>query len=1818
MARHPVSVQAYVSSVEVKVLGPVEVLDGDAEQALGGPKQRTVLALLAAALGRVVPTDALVEGLYGDDAGPGARRTVHTYVSNLRRVLGDVIIRSGDGYRLALGPEAVDWAAFEKAHRDARVLIEVDPVRAGSLLREALAMWRGHAYTDVESREMLNGEIIRLQELRLSALEARIDADLACGLHRDLIGELEALTAEHPLRETFRAQHMLALYRSGRQSEALRAFGRTRKTLGEELGIEPSHELQTLEQRILDQDPALDLRVRASIQRRAILAVELVDATISIADQDLAWRDATLNARAASAGGVIVDLRGTAAVVSFPSVASALETAKALSVEGMRIAIDHGEVEVGDDRLSGPPVNRSLRLAAVGNPGQVLLSSEANTALSGSGSGGWTVTSLGSFQVRGIDLPTSLFQLAGPDVPSTYGPLLLDRLPPPLLEGVRGTLAGYELREELGADRAGTLHRAYQPSVGREVAVRAFRSELVSDQRFIRRFEAVAQRLMALEHPNVVPIFDYWREPGRAVLVHRLLLGGHLGARFETLDEVQRKDVLRGVGGALAAAHEIGVFHGAVLLENVLFDRSENPYLADLGVATIAGGLVDGMSLPSLEQDTEAFSELVRILLGHEAQVEPGLGVAGIVAAVTGSRPTARTVARNPYKGLKAFREGDAGDFYGRESLVADLLESVAARRLTVVVGPSGIGKSSVVRAGLVPALRAGAIPGSARWLVTDMFPGAAPFDALEEALRRVAISRTTDHVEAVRLGKDGLSALAGRVLPDGAELVLIIDQFEEVFTHVSDEEVRRRLLDLIAQNARDDSSPVRVVATLRADFFDRPLRYADFGDVVADSIIPVAAPGPADLAAIVERPSKAVGVAVDPALVESMVSDAEQDPGALPLLEHALTELFDGRHVDLLTLESYRAGGGLAGTVGRRAEEIFEALNAEERVTARDVFLRLVTVDEAAQDTRRRVRRSELEALGDRVDQVLDAFGRHRLLVFDRDAITRGPTVEVAHEALLTRWDRFRDWLDEARDDLLVGRRLELAAGEWARAGSDPSFLMRGGRLEQAEVWHDTAGMPVGEVEASFLAESRIVVDRERLRLARIRRRVLVGLSAMLVLAVAFGSFAWFQRGVARQRTLETRVRELAREAGLAIDEDPNLAINLAIEAYELALGLSDGVPGEALSALQTTVQSSRMLAILPFGSVGTRWSTDGALLATVSDTAPSEVVILESDAFRPVSIFDAGGPVGSVAFIDAERVVVSHWDNLENGRPNAAAALPLATIYDATSGEELMTLGGECCAPSLSVSPNGRWLAVDVLLRSGENRTEVWSLGQETLAAEFPELWFGAWGAGADELVLIDDLGGKLVVTTIGSDSPPTEVANPLAAPNHVSVDPGSGLWAVTSQAARASVVIDPSDGRVVSRTNASGVFSAQFTPDGANIILYGNDNRLIVTSPTGEVVRSFRGVPGGAPHVDISPDGRRVAVTTFTLQTVLFSLASEGPDQLGSYPTHGFLRDFVFPEGDDILLASQAADGVASGVLRTTSTVLVERGGFRAVDWEWPIVSRSGLIAGLGADGVGLVVDVASGEIVVQLDDDCGYFPAAIDDTGRRVLLGGGAGCTNEATGRVLDLQTGAGLVEFDAPPLAGAFGPAGTPYEDLVVVNHDFTRIELIDTTDGSVVGSMVAPGNAFVPVFSHDGRYVSWGSQNGIATVVDVQAVLAGRSMDEANVFQPSVEGGPVHVVLVRDGLVATSHSSQMIRLWELDSGEAVMDLPVESDTVVNIRFSDDGRYLWYTDGQGELNRMPMDPEELVALARERSLRGFTADECQRFLINECAADEGTE
>jgi len=814
------------------------------------------------------------------------------------------------------------------------------------------------------------------------------------------------------------------------------------------------------------------------------------------------------------------------------------------------------------------------------------------------------------------------------------------------------TVRGYELRDQLGRGAFGAVYRAYQPSVGREVAIKVIAPELANDPKFIRRFEAEAQIVAGLEHPHIVPLYDYWREPRAAYLVMRLI-GNHSLA--DTLAEgalppARAASVFAQVASALHSAHRGGVIHRDVKPENILIDRDGNAYLTDFGMALAsAGGRgIDAASSSIGASLNEPYASPEQ-LGGHPMSPASDIyslavvaaraltGLTGDYEAVRGALPAAaRTVldratdrdplrryssaavfgqaltdalgvaatpllddagVENPYKGLRAFGSADAADFFGRERLVERLIarlgEPGIRGRFVAVVGPSGSGKSSAVRAGLVPALAAGALPMSQDWFRVEMTPAPHPFEELETALSRVAIEAPASMVDIV-LAPGGVRRAVERVLPDGRDqLLLVIDQFEELFTQV-EEETSVRFIDELVGIVTAPHSRTRVVVTLRADFYDRPLRHRGLGELLRDGTEVITPMSIEELEAAITGPAAKVGVNVDPLVVAEMVGEIVDRPGALPLMQYALTELFDARVDRTITIGAYRAGGGVSRTLAKRADSLLSSLGPEAAEGVRNVFLRLVSLDDDSTSvpTRRRTLVAEVEELDQRgrVQRVLDTFGRHRLLSFDRDPVTRGPTVEISHEALLTEWAKLREWIEAARDDLRIHRHLAVEMNAWLAADKSGDFLLQGGRLDSIAAWSDTTTMGLRPHEHEFLDASLAArteqqevrqVEQRRTTVAerRARRRTRqLSIAALLTALVAtLAVLAWVQRQDARDArnvfALTQEAQRLANVSASALSTDPQLALLLAAAAVRSTAALGYAVP-EAVDAVHWALQ--------------------------------------------------------------------------------------------------------------------------------------------------------------------------------------------------------------------------------------------------------------------------------------------------------------------------------------------------------------------------------------------------------------------------------------------------------------------------------------------------------------------------------------------------------------------------------------------------------------------------------------------------------------------
>jgi energy-coupling factor transporter ATP-binding protein EcfA2 len=486
-------------------------------------------------------------------------------------------------------------------------------------------------------------------------------------------------------------------------------------------------------------------------------------------------------------------------------------------------------------------------------------------------------------------------------------------------------------------------------------------------------------------------------------------------------------------------------------------------------------------------------------------------GLQDLVSAITGTprrAPVAAAPGTCPYRGLEVFEEEHAGFFFGREDDTALLVETLKTRRFLAVLGPSGSGKSSVLRAGLVPALRSGALAGSEDWPIRVFTPGRRPLTHLATHVSQLLPGRpvqvTLDQLSQDQRSLD-LAASAALVEHPRQRLVLVIDQLEELFTLCPDEHERRAFLSNLLYASGIPGGPVVVVIGLRADFYDRCARYPDLRSMAAASHVLV---GPLDaeqLRRVIEEPARHVGLEVEAGLVETILADVGDRPGTLPLLEHLLLEVWRRRRGTMLTLEAYVAAGGVHGALAQRADGVYSGLTAAQQATARGVFLRLVQPGEGSEDTRRRAEMHELvnRPGAQEVEAVVQAFAEQRLLTVGRDDASGATVVDIAHEALIRGWPALRGWIDEAREELVAERHLTAAATEWGRTGRRDEDLYGVARLAY---WDEHGDEGLTELERAFLQASHAAETRRR---AAARRRVRLGVAGALAAVTAVAAVA-------------------------------------------------------------------------------------------------------------------------------------------------------------------------------------------------------------------------------------------------------------------------------------------------------------------------------------------------------------------------------------------------------------------------------------------------------------------------------------------------------------------------------------------------------------------------------------------------------------------------------------------------------------------------------------------------------------------------------------
>ena len=468
-----------------------------------------------------------------------------------------------------------------------------------------------------------------------------------------------------------------------------------------------------------------------------------------------------------------------------------------------------------------------------------------------------------------------------------------------------------------------------------------------------------------------------------------------------------------------------------------------------------------------------------------------------------------------PYRGLQVFEEEHAPLFFGRQAATEWLVNDLRSSRFLAVVGPSGCGKSSLVRAGLVPGLRRGDLPGSETWPLSVFRPGHQPLESLAVAL--IQLTGPADDPAAPLQLIDALAAdqrqlhlttrLALADAPPERTIALVVDQFEEIFTLCRDEGQRRPFIDNLLYASAIEGGRGVVVLTMRADFYGKCAAYPDLAARITDHQMLVSPMVEEELRQAIERPAQLVGLEFEGGLVETLLRDVQAEPGALPLLQHTLLELWERQEGHHLTFAAYREIGGIQGAIAHRAESIYDGFDAVQQSITRRIMLRLVAPGEGTEDTRRRARKNELLPTGEQAEQteaVVQTLANARLVTTARDMATGEEQVDVSHEALIRGWPRLRLWIDEDRAGLRAHRRLTEAAQEWERHGRDESYLYRGARL--AEVEKITPDIDFSALENEFFQASVNARKAERRAYRqRLALRVVV-VSLALLLLVSLG----------------------------------------------------------------------------------------------------------------------------------------------------------------------------------------------------------------------------------------------------------------------------------------------------------------------------------------------------------------------------------------------------------------------------------------------------------------------------------------------------------------------------------------------------------------------------------------------------------------------------------------------------------------------------------------------------------------------------------------
>jgi WD40 repeat protein/class 3 adenylate cyclase len=1131
-----------------------------------------------------------------------------------------------------------------------------------------------------------------------------------------------------------------------------------------------------------------------------------------------------------------------------------------------------------------------------------------------------------------------------------------------------------------------------------------------------------------------------------------------------------------------------------------------------------------------------------------------------------------------PFKGLEYFDEADAPLFFGRERLTEELIERLDATRFLAVVGASGSGKSSLVRAGLIPALRARRSP---RWAVRMLTPGARPLEELEQAL-------------------GGERAQGHRLL--------VVDQFEELFTLVRDPAERDQFIaGLLSAIEADDR--LTVLLTLRADFYDRIAAYERLRAAVADNQAYIGPMSRDELRRAIEGPAEAGDWGFSPGLVDLILHDVGEEPGALPLLSHALLETWRRRRRNVMTLKSYAESGGVRGAIARTADRVFNAeLDPIEQSIARSLFLRLTELGEGAQDTRRRAALAEIvpraEPAASRTQSVLGRLVDARLVTLGEGS------AEVAHEALIREWPRLREWLSEDREGLRVHRQLTEATQEWELLDRDPGALYRGARLANALEWAAANADALNEQERAFLDASReqqaheeaereeqqrreleaaeALAASEAAAARRLRRRAVL-LSGALVLAVLMAAAA-VVLGVLSQQSADEAQRNFAEAESQRLAAESSTLLQLSGSSELAALlalrGLEADYTPQADMALQRASRADYGSLVLHADrQIDTlAVSPDGALVATMSRDGMVRLWSLSDGQL--VGEYDVGAPFAAVAFTP-------------DGRQLAVCSEKLAILDVQSMATVLGGEGGFDCAYSpdgseLFIARGDHVAVLDPATAETTLRLEIETEGLKLIGSDRlltargleAQIHDARSGALLHSLAGHDNAVNGLAVSADGRyaataswdetakvwDTSTGSLVSTLAGHTEILFRPSfspNGRWLLTGSLDNTARLWDVASGRELRRLSihTAAVYEAAFTPDGRHAITVSADRTARVWDLDRPLeAGTLAGQESFVYAVDFSPDGRLIFTGSADLSGRLWDAQTLTQRALPYEDSRVDRADFS-PDGRLLLLAHESRPAELWDVVSGRSA------------GELP-GSAGGLTAGFSADGRLIVATAAIGEDGTAV---------GLWDATSRLLL------------RTFDEEGG-----FSA----GAISPDGR----YVAVARDETEDALLifDAATGEQLHAIENGSSATTPTFSADSRHLLTGSRDNTGRIVDVETGAVTELVGHTNIIWGTA--------FSPDGRLAlTGSQDRTARLWDVATGQELRRFASHQySAIAGVEFSPDGGTIAIGNFDGYTQLTAVDLDVLHDSVCQRVLRDFEPVERQIYEIPDDAPTCGGE